>query len=142
MCVQFLRECRPVGVADNICQFVAMADYSRLSLQALRAETGIVYDCLMRELGCPRDSIGPDDAIKLEPALAGMRGKIVGGDFTASDESGDVYQFTSRLAALAGAAGVDFRLNATVTRLLTECSGGARCGKIAGVEVRAGPRPV
>ncbi len=155
-CLQFLRECRPSRAADNIRQIVAIADYSRLSLQSLRAETGIDYDCLtrgilhfytdqkefdksltaaalMRELGCPRESIGADDVVKLEPALAWMRNKIVGGDFTASDESGDVYKFTSRLAAIAAAAGVDFRFNSTVTRLLAEGSGA--CAKIAGVEV-------
>ena len=53
---------------------------------------------LMRDLGCPRDSIGADEVVRIEPALAGIRDKIVGGDFTATDESGDVYKFTTGLA--------------------------------------------
>ena len=76
--LNFLRECTPARTADNIRQIVAIAEYSRQTLQALRAETGIDYDYLtrgilhfytdqkdfddslpaarlMRELGCPRN---------------------------------------------------------------------------------------
>jgi D-amino-acid dehydrogenase len=151
-CLRFLRECRPARVAANLRQIVAIAEYSRLSLQALRAETGIAYDNLargilhfytdqrefdkschaaaaMRALGCPRASISADEVVRIEPALAGVRAKLVGGDFTASDESGDVYQFTSQLAHKGSAAGIDFRYSTTVTRLLTEG------GKVSGVEI-------
>ncbi|WP_025916534.1 D-amino acid dehydrogenase [Herminiimonas sp. CN] len=155
-CAHFLRESTPARVADNIRQIVAIAEYSRQTLQALRAETGIEYDCLtrgilhfytdgkefekslaaarlMRELGCPRNSIAADEVIRLEPALAGSRDRIVGGDFTASDESGDVYKFTTGLAARAAGAGVDFRFGTSITRLLSEGTGPA--AKIVGVEV-------
>jgi D-amino-acid dehydrogenase len=87
----------------------------------------------MRDLGCPRDSISADEVVRIEPALASIRNKIVGGDFTATDESGDVYKFTSGLAAKAAEAGVDFQYNTAVTRLLTEGSGAN--AKITGVEV-------
>jgi len=87
----------------------------------------------MRDLGCPRDSISAEEVIKIEPALAGMRDKIVGGDFTASDESGDIYKLTTGLAKKAEEAGVDFQFNTTITRLLTEGTGAA--AKITGVEV-------
>jgi D-amino-acid dehydrogenase len=151
-CLRFLRECRPARVAANLRQIVAIAEYSRLSLKALRAETGIAYDNLargilhfytdqqefdksshaaaaMRDLGCPRATVTADEVVRLEPALAGVRAKLVGGDFTASDESGDVYKFTSQLAAMGSAAGVDFRCSTSVTRLLEEG------GEIAGVEI-------
>jgi D-amino-acid dehydrogenase len=151
-CLQFVRECRPARVADNLRQIVAIADYSRRSLQALRAETGIEYDSLargilhfytdqqefdkschaaaaMRALGCPRTTIDADEVVRIEPALAGARAKLVGGDFTASDESGDVYKFTSQLAAKGRGAGIEFRYNTTVTRLLAEA------GKVSGVEI-------
>jgi D-amino-acid dehydrogenase len=154
-CLRFVRECRPARVAANLRQIVAIADYSRRSLQALRAETGIEYDSLargilhfytdqkefdkschaaaaMRALGCPRTTIGADDVVRIEPALAGVRAKLVGGDFTASDESGDVYKFTSQLAAKGGAAGIEFRYGATVTRVLAEG------GKVNGVEIADG----
>ncbi|MGB4344997.1 MAG: D-amino acid dehydrogenase [Burkholderiaceae bacterium] len=154
--IEFLRQCTAAHTADNIRQIVAIAEYSRQTLQALRAETGIAYDSLckgilhfytdekefqqsmpaaqlMRELGCPRETIDTDQVIAIEPALAAMRSKIVGGDFTATDESGDIYQFTTGLARKAAEAGVDFRFNTTVTRLLTEGSGAA--ARISGVEI-------
>ncbi len=62
-----------------------------------------------------------------------MRGRIVGGDFTATDESGDVYKFTTGLARKAMEAGADFQFNTTITRLLTEGAGAA--AKVTGVEI-------
>ncbi len=154
--MHFLRECTPGRTADNIRQIVAIAEYSRQTLQSVRAETGVDYDCLtkgilhfytdqkefdeslpaaklMRELGCPRDSIDADAVVRIEPALAHLRKRIVGGDFTATDESGDVYKFTSGLADRAQAAGVAFQFNSTVTRLLTAGTGAA--ARITGVEI-------
>ena len=154
--MRFLRECTPGRTAHNIRQIVSISEYSRQTLQAVRAETGIDYDYLtqgilhfytdqkdfqeslpaaklMRELGCPRDSIGADEVVKIEPALASIRDKIVGGDYTATDESGDVYKFTTGLARKAQESGVDFQFNTSVTRLLTEGTGAA--AKITGVEI-------
>ncbi|MFZ6673489.1 D-amino acid dehydrogenase [Undibacterium sp. Xuan67W] len=154
--LSFLRECTPARTADNIRQIVAISEYSRQTLQAVRKETGIDYDCLtkgilhfyteqkefddslpaaklMRDLGCPRDSISADEVVRIEPALACIRDKIVGGDYTETDESGDVYKFTSGLATKAAEAGVDFQYNTSVTRLLTEGSGAG--AKVVGVEV-------
>jgi D-amino-acid dehydrogenase len=87
----------------------------------------------MRDLGCPRDSIGTDQVIKIEPALASMKDKIVGGDYTATDESGDVFKFTTGLADKAALAGVNFQYNTTVTRLIMEGAGAD--ARITGVEV-------
>jgi len=154
--MQFLRECTPGRTADNIRQIVAISEYSRLTLQSLRAETGIEYDCLtkgilhfytdekdfedsrpaaklMCELGCPRVTVNRDEAIRIEPALASIRDKIAGGDYTSTDESGDIYRFTTGLASKAIAAGVDFRFNTLVTRLITEGSGAS--AKVTAVEV-------
>lgn len=151
-CLQFLRECRPARVSANLRQILAIAEYGRRSLQALRAETGIDYDSLargilhfytdqgefdkacavaaqMRALGCARRTVDVDELIRIEPALAGMRKHLVGGDFTASDESGDVYKFTSALAARGEAAGIRFRYNTSITRLLPDA------GKVDGVEL-------
>ena len=44
----YLRECLPARVSRNMRQIVALAEYSRQSLQALRRETGIAYDHLER----------------------------------------------------------------------------------------------
>jgi len=154
--MRFLRECTPARTAYNIRQIVAIADYSRRTLQEVRAETGIKYDCLtrgilhfytdqkefdhslasaalMRELGCPRDPLTIEEAIRLEPALAGMRSHLVGADFTPTDESGDIHSFTTGLAQLAMRNGVRFLFNHNVTRLLTE--GSSSSSIVSGVEV-------
>jgi D-amino-acid dehydrogenase len=154
--LQFLRECTPARTADNIRQIVAISEYSRQTLRALRAETGISYDCLtkgilhfytdqkefdaslpaaqlMRDLGCPRVSIDADEVVRREPSLARIRDKIVGGDFTETDESGDVYQFTTALANKAADAGVQFQFNTSVTRLLHVGTGAD--ARITGVEI-------
>ena len=99
--LHYLRECLPSRVSRNMRQIVALAEYSRQSLQALRRETGIAYDhlergilhfytdqqefdksqagaALLRELGCPRNTVSADEVIRLEPALRHARGRIVG----------------------------------------------------------------
>ncbi|MQR00109.1 D-amino acid dehydrogenase [Glaciimonas soli] len=154
--VSFLRECLPSRTNNNIRQIVALCEYSRQTLVDVRAETGIEYDHLvrgilhfyteqkefddslaaaqlMRDLGCPRNSISADEVVKIEPSLAIIRDKIVGGDYTDNDESGDVYKFTTGLADKAQKAGVKFQFNTTVTRLITENHSGST--KITAVEV-------
>ncbi|MES2263816.1 MAG: D-amino acid dehydrogenase [Pseudomonadota bacterium] len=154
--LRFLRECTPRRTAANMRQIVSIAEYSRQTLQSLRADTGIDYDHLtrgilhfytdqkefddsiptarlMREFGCPRVTVDAEEVMRIEPALAGMRGKIVGGDFTQTDESGDVHKFASGLAQRAAAGGVEFKYGVTVLRLLAEGTGAAR--KITGAEV-------
>jgi D-amino-acid dehydrogenase len=154
--LSFLRECTAARTDDNIRQIVAIAEYSRQTLQALRAETEIPYDCLtkgilhfytdekefqaslpaarlMTELGCERKTVSADEVVRIEPALASIRNKIAGGDFTQTDESGDVYKLTTGLAARAAAAGVDFRFNTTITRLITEGAGAS--ARVTAVEI-------
>lgn len=152
----FLQQCTAAHMAHNIRQIVAIAEYSRQTLQQVRAETAIDYDCqtkgilhfytdenefrhsllaakLMRDLGCPRETVSTDEVIRIEPALKAIASKIVGSDFTATDESGDVYKFTAGLATKSAQAGVDFRFNTTVTSLLTEGTGAA--ARVTGVEI-------
>lgn len=154
--MHFLRECTAARTVRNMRQIIAIAEYSRQTLQAVRAETGIEYNHLtrgilhfytnqkdfeaslhaselIRNFGCPRQSIGPDEAVRIEPALANIRDRIVGADYTVTDESGDIYRFTTALASKAAEAGVTFRFNNTITRLLTEGVGTA--ARVTGVEV-------
>lgn len=150
--LRFLRECLPGRTRHNIAAIVALALYSRSQLQALRQELDLRYDHLergilhiytepeefagaieaariMREFGLDRATVDVDQCLEIEPALAGARHLLVGGDYTPSDESGDAHKFTRALAEKAQAAGVDFRLNTTVDRI---APGGK---KIAGVLV-------
>jgi len=154
--IEFLRQCTPSHMAYNVRQIIAISEYSRQTLQAVRADTNIEYDCetrgilhfytdekefqqslpaanLMRDLGCPRQTINTNEVIRIEPALAPIRHKIVGGDFTATDESGDVHKFTTGLAAQCSAAGVTFRFNTFITRLISEGTGAS--ARIVGAEI-------
>ncbi len=154
--LEFLKQCTPTHTANNIRQIIAIAEYSRLVLQSVREETHISYDALtkgilhfytdekefqqslssaqlMRELGCPRNTISTAEVIHIEPALQSMREKIVGGDYTATDESGDVHKFTQGLAAQATHAGVNFKFNTLITKLIKEGTGNS--ARITGVEI-------
>jgi D-amino-acid dehydrogenase len=129
--LRFLVECLPSHTRENIVQIVRLGLYSRESLKALRAETGIEYDHLergilhfytnrqaydaalapaelMREIGCNRIIRSPEECISIEPALASMRDRLAGGTYTSEDESGDAHLFTVRLAALVASRGVTF----------------------------------
>jgi D-amino-acid dehydrogenase len=139
----FLRECMPSRQPHNVRAMVRLSEYSRSTLQGMRAELGIEYQHLekgilhfyrdaeefdasqrgadlMRDVGVDRRSLSADEVIQIEPALAPQRHRIVGGDYTSEDESGDVHVFTRTLAERAQAAGVEFRFSTQATRLLTE----------------------
>ena len=138
---RFLRECTPARTRDNMRDIIALALYSRDQLKALRAETAIEYDHLERgilhvyteekefagaieaakvmcEFGCERKTISADECVAIEPALKSARPLLVGGDYTAADESGDAQAFTRKLAALCAARGVDFRYDTSVDKLV------------------------
>jgi D-amino-acid dehydrogenase len=154
--LEFLKQCTPSHTANNIRQIIAIAEYSRQILQTVREETQIEYDALtkgilhfytdekefqhslpsaqlMRELGCPRHTISTEEVIRLEPALKAMREKIVGGDYTANDESGDVHKFALGLASHASNAGVQFQFNTLITKLIKEGTGSS--ARVTGVEI-------
>jgi D-amino-acid dehydrogenase len=138
--LQFMRECTPARTRHNIEQIVRLGTYSRAMLQALRADTGLQYDQRtqgilhfytsqkefdgalkpaeqMRALGCERQVISADEAVKLEPALAHMRSQLAGATYTAEDESGDANRFARELVKLCEKAGVKFLMSHTVTAL-------------------------
>lgn len=148
----FLRECLPARTARNIRHCVRLALYSRELLGQVRRELNIEYDHLergilhfytnraefehsrpvaelMQSLGCNRRSVDTAQVLALEPALASIADQIVGGDYCAEDESGDVHQFTVALAEHARRLGVQFHFQHQVTRVLTQG------GHATGVEV-------
>lgn len=140
----FLRECLPWRTRANIDRIVELARYSRGELQRLRArfaqDRPLQYDHLargilhiytdrreyahalraasiLRAFGCDRRPVGVAECIEIEPALAGAREQLVGGDFTAEDESGDAHRFTRELGERCRQAGVSFRFGTTITNL-------------------------
>ena len=138
--LRFLYECMAWRTRENTGQILAMSCYSRTVLQQLRRDTGIEYDNLSRgilhfytdaaefraakeatatlqRLGLDREVKSVEEAVAIEPALASIRSKMVGATYTASDESGDAFKFTQRLAAMAAAKGVEFRHGTTILGL-------------------------
>jgi D-amino-acid dehydrogenase len=138
--LQFMRECTPAKTRHNIEQIVRLGTYSRAMLQELRAATGLQYDQRtagilhfytsqkefeaargpseqMRELGCERQIISADKALKLEPALKHIRPQLAGATYTAEDESGDANRFARKLVKLCETSGVKFLMSNTITAL-------------------------
>src|SRR5690606_21878841 len=144
--LMFLRECLPSRVRRNIAALVAMAQYSRRTLQEMRSELALDYDQqtrgilsfyrnphefersqrsaeIMRDLGVERRILNADEVVATEPALAPIRDHLVGGDYTLDDGSGDAFAFSQALARAAADAGVEFRYSTHLSRLV---SGGGR----------------
>lgn len=157
--LEFLRECLPSRTQENIRAIVNLALYSRNQLQELRRtlghDFGENYNCLqkgilhiytnpqelaraarstrlMQSFGLDRKQVDADTCVTIEPSLNAARPLLAGGDYTASDESGDAHRFTQSLAKQATDKGVNFFYNTTINRLLVE--GGA----VTGVEIQQG----
>ncbi len=141
--LRFLAECQPSRTRRNMAAIVSLALYSRRQLQQLRQELGLRYDHLergilhiytdarefehatrtadlMRALGLDRQTVSSDQCTAIEPALSDVRHLLVGGDYTASDESGDAHLFTRALAECAQNVGVEFHLDCKVERIASE----------------------
>ncbi len=153
--LRFLRQCTAARARANVRAIVALGLASRAALQALRRELALDYEqlergilhfytdprefehalpqaALMREFGCERVPKTAAECIGIEPALADSCVPVVGGTYTAGDESGDARRFTEALARHAAARGVRFRFGETV-RALSRDSG--RC---TGVRLASG----
>ncbi len=153
--LQMLKNCTESAYQTNKSRMVRVSDYSRAALADLREETGIAYDGLQRgtlqlfrtqyqmdhsaddvriltESGVPCALLDRDACVAVEPALARVKDKFVGGLHTPEDETGDAHMFTQRLAALCTEKGVRFHYGTAIKRLLVEG------GDIAGVETSAG----
>ena len=141
--LEFLIECLPSRYRFNIQQMVNLGLYSRQSLQALRAETGIEYDHLTRgimqfyteesdyagaaeacallsQYGIERHVVSREEAVRIEPALASLGHKLRGASYAESDESGDAFKFTQNLSKLAEARGVKFMYDTAIETLCVD----------------------
>ena len=138
-----LRNCTAARYQLNKGRMVRLAEFSRTRLDDLRQSTGIFYDQrqqgtlqLFREQhqldsvgkdmailaadGVPFELLGRDGCIRAEPALTNSRVTFAGGLRLPRDETGDCYEFTSALAAMAKARGVIFVFDRTITSLVEE----------------------
>lgn len=150
--LQFLAQCNDAAFERNVQQLVALGAYSHAALKDVVAATGIAYHRLergiahfytdqkafddaavaaglMQQYGVDRKVVSREELLAIEPAFRNFE-RIVGGTYTASDESGDARVFTQKLAALCAARGVRFLYGHDVQRL--ETAG----GEVSGVRVR------
>ncbi len=135
--------CTSQRYAVNKSRMLRLAEYSRLALAGLRDETAISYDERMQGTlqlfrtqaqidasakdakalkadGIPFEILDPDGCIRVEPALAKVRDRLVGGLLTPKDETGDCFKFTNALEAKAVELGVKFQYGTTIHAIETE----------------------
>jgi len=153
--VAMLGNCNARDYAVNKGRMVRLAEYSRDRLIELRASTGITYDertqgtlqlfreekqlagidkdiAVLKADGVAYEVLDRAGCIAAEPGLAGSNIPLAGGLRLPGDETGDCFKFTNRLAEMAAAAGVEFRMGTTIRRLVRQG------GRIAGVETDTG----
>ena len=138
--LQFLSQCNDTAFERNVQQLVALGAYSHTALKDVVRATGIEYNrmehgiahyytdqksfdtagdaaALMRKYGVSRRIVSRDELLRIEPAFKTFADRIVGGTYTASDESGDARVFTQALAQRCKARGAEFLYNHDVVHL-------------------------
>jgi len=149
---QMLTHCSASRYTVNKERMLRLAEYSRDCLRTLRAETGIEYEGrqlgtlqvfrtaqqfeaaardieVLREVGVPFELLERGELAGAEPALGRVSDKLVGALRLPGDETGDCQLFTTRLAELCRATGVEFECGRSIERL------SASGGRIDGVVV-------
>ena len=158
-----LANCSADRYSINKERMLRLAEYSRDCLRELRASTGIHYEertrgtlhlfrtdaqleaarrdiAVLEEVGVPYELLDRNRLVTAEPALARSIHKLAGGLRLPNDETGDCRLFTTRLAEMAAALGVDFRYNQTVSGL--NVAGGQITGVRVGNDVLTADRYV
>lgn len=152
---QMLFNCTTKRYEINKGRMLRMAEYSRDTLQELRAETGIHYDertqgtlqlfrnqaqveaaqadiAILKSYGVPNELLDKAACLAVEPALKHVQEKFIGALRLPGDETGDCFKFTQNLAKLAEDLGVQFKYGVSIEKLLHEGD------KITGVKTSAG----
>ncbi|WP_323932071.1 D-amino acid dehydrogenase [Aeromonas caviae] len=135
--LKMFANCTPAAYAVNKGRMVRLAEYSRDCMKQLRGELALDYEgrqlgtlqlfrsqaqldasqrdiAVLEEYGVPYQSLDADGCEEVEPALARVRGKVVGGLRLPGDETGDCFRFTQALADEARRLGVSFVFNCAI----------------------------
>ena len=138
--LRFLAQCNDAAFERNVQQLVALGAYSHSALKDVVRATGIDYNrlergiahfftdqqsfdtagdaaALMRKYGVDRKVISKAELLAIEPAFNAFAHRIVGGNYTASDESGDARVFTQALAQRCLERGAQFLYGHDIVRL-------------------------
>ncbi|NQZ92590.1 MAG: D-amino acid dehydrogenase [Moritella sp.] len=137
---KMLANCNQHSYEINKARMLRIANYSRDCLIELRQQQDIQYEArqlgtlqvfrhesqlagiakdikILADSGTLYEELDVAACIAVEPGLAGVKDKIVGGLRLPDDETGDCYMFCQQLTALAQAAGVKFKFDVTVNKL-------------------------
>ncbi|SIO06722.1 D-amino acid dehydrogenase [Vannielia litorea] len=155
--LQMLRNCNEESYRVNKSRMVRISNYSRDVMPELIAETGIEYDGraqgtlqlfrtekqlkgskadqeILAEYDSPYEVLDRDGCIAVEPALASVRDKFVGGLRLTADRTGDCRMFTTALAERCAEMGVEFLYGQAVKSIVAENE------RVAGVDTEIAGR--
>ncbi|MDH2431600.1 D-amino acid dehydrogenase [Pokkaliibacter sp. MBI-7] len=153
--MQMLSNCTESAYAVNKERMMRLAEYSRDCFIQLRKDTGIQYNdrqqgtlqlfrtdkqvkasqsdiAVLERCNVPYEVLSMDQCIAIEPALERVREKFISGLRLPGDETGDCFEFTSKLVEISKQMGVEYLFDTTVNKLLS------RGGNIIGVDTSAG----
>lgn len=128
---KMLVNCTASAYALNKTRMMRLAEYSRDMIKELRAQTHIQYEgrqqgtlqifrtqkqvdamakdvAVLKDCGVPFNILDRAGCVAVEPALAKVQEKLVGGLQLPNDETGDCQLFTANLAKMCADAGVKF----------------------------------
>jgi D-amino-acid dehydrogenase len=154
---QMVMNCNEESYAINKARMVRVSNYSRDCMPDLIAETGIEYDGreqgtlqlfrtekqlkgskadqeILAQFDSPYEVLDRDGCIAVEPALAEVKDKFVGGLRLVADRTGDCRMFTMALADKAAELGVEFQYGQSIRGIAVQD------GKVAGVETEMAGR--
>ena len=153
---RFLRNCSAERSIRNTRRTLRLTTYSRDRLRGIADETGVAFHArwngvlylhrtdeslrraaarmrVLTDEGADLGIVDPDEACRIDPALAAARGRIAGAVWSPGDGSGDARAFTRDLARHTAERGVSYRFDTAVGDFRLEG------GRIAAVETSAGP---
>ena len=141
--LRLLMNCTTARYELNKSRMVPIAEYSRDCLRDLRGQLGLAYDEraqgtlqlfrkqeqldgtgkdieVLKRYGVAWEILDREGCIAVEPALARVREKFVGGLRLPGDETGDCFKFTGALAAVCRQQGVEFRWGTSIDGIRTD----------------------
>lgn len=153
--LKMLKNCNAESYSLNKGRMVRVSNYSRDALVDLLADVPLEFDLrsqgtlqifrtekqvkyskadqdVLAEYDSPFEILDRDGCVAVEPGLAHVADKFVGGLRLTADRTGDCRMFTLALAQKAAEIGVTFRYGVNINSLAVEN------GRIAGVDTDAG----
>lgn len=137
---RMLTQCNARSYAINKGRMLRLAEYSRVSLQQLHQELNLNYDAqskgtlqvfrtekqlkaaakdiaVLQEYGVPYELLDADGCVNVEPGLAAVKHKIVGGLRLVLDQTGDCFKLASQLVESCRQMGVEFKFDTQIQSL-------------------------